>query len=124
MEGDRMNTLIKVLEQMDFNDLDIDDLLDNRDLAVFDTEWIRVYNVVESLKNEGNYSEEENKNNTKLREQVFQMIYEFTNDSDLAGYVSDDFGLISDARLLGYNDLWLDKMVACYEKGSIPCGSL
>lgn len=119
-----MNTLIKVLEQMDFNDLDIDDLLDNRDLAVFDTEWIRVYNVVESLKNEENYSEEENKNNTKLREQVFQMIYEFTNDSDLAGYVSDDFGLISDARLLGYNDLWLDKMVACYEKGSIPCGSL
>ena len=124
MEGDRMNTLIKVLEQMDFNDLDIDDLLDNRDLAVFDTEWIRVYNVVESLKNEGNYSEEENKNNTKLREQVFQMIYEFTNDSDWAGYVSDDFGLISDARLLGYNDLWLDKMVACYENGSIPCGSL
>ncbi|MBR3833836.1 MAG: hypothetical protein IKJ73_05935 [Lachnospiraceae bacterium] len=124
MEGDRMNTLILVLEQMDFNDLDIDDLLDNRGLAVFDTEWIRVYNVVESLKNEGNYSEEENKNNTKLREQVFQMIYEFTNDSDLAGYVSDDFGLISDARLLGYNDLWLDKMVACYEKGSIPCGSL
>ena len=55
---------------------------------------------------------------------ISQMIYEFTNDSDLAGYVSDDFGLISDARLLGYNDLWLDKMVACYEKGSIPCGSL
>lgn len=52
------------------------------------------------------------------------MIYEFTNDSDLAGYVSDDFGLISDARLLEYSDFWLDKMVAYYEKGSIPCGSL
>lgn len=49
---------------------------------------------------------------------------EFTGDSDLAGYVSDDFGLIADARVLGYQDLWLDKLVACYEKGMIPCGSL
>lgn len=41
-----MNILIKVLEQMDFNNLDIDELLDNRELAVFDAEWIRVYNAV------------------------------------------------------------------------------
>lgn len=119
-----MNILIKALEEMDFNNLDIDELLDNRELAVFDAEWIRVYNAVESLKNALNYSDAERENNSKLREQVFRMIYEFTNDSDLAGYVSDDFGLISDARLLEYSDLWLDKMIACYEKGSIPCGSL
>lgn len=116
--------LIIALEQIDFNNLNIDELLDERDLAVFDTEWIRVYNAVESLKNAENYSEAESKNNNKLREQVFRMIYEFTNDSDLAGYVSDDFGLISDAKLLGYSDCWLNKMTACYEKGRIPSGSL
>lgn len=119
-----MNTLIRVLEQMDFNTLDIDDLLDNRDAAVFDAEWIRVYKAVESMKHAENYSEEDKENNIKIREQVFLMIYEFAEDSDLAGYVSDDFGLISDARVLGYQDLWLDKLVACYEKGMIPCGSL
>lgn len=119
-----MNTLIKVLEQMNFNILDIDELLNNRDAAVFDVEWIRVYNAVESLKNSINYPEAEKENNAKIREQVFRMLYEFTSDSDLAGYVSDDFGLISDARLLEYTDLWLDKLVAYYEKGVIPSGIL
>lgn len=119
-----MNTLIKVLEQVNFDTLDIDELLDNRDAAVFDVEWIRVYDAIESLKNLVNYPEAEKETNAKIREQVFRMLYEFTSDSDLAGYVSDDFGLISDAKLLGYKDLWLDKLVACYEKGIIPSGIL
>ena len=122
--GIKMNTLIEKLEQIDFNTLDIEELLDNRDAEVFDTEWIRVYKAVESMKNAENYPEAEKENNTKIREQVFRKLYEFTNDSDLAGYVSDDFGLISDARLLGYKDLWLDELIACYEKGIIPRGSL
>ena len=46
-----MNVLIELLKQIDFSTLDIDELLDNRDAEVFDAEWIRVYNVVESLKN-------------------------------------------------------------------------
>ena len=96
----------------------------SKDIEVFDTEWIRVYKAVESMKNAENYPEAEKENNTKIREQVFRKLYEFTNDSDLAGYVSDDFGLISDARLLGYKDLWLDELIACYEKGIIPRGSL
>lgn len=119
-----MNTLIEKLEQIDFGTLDIDEILDNRDAKVFDAEWIRVYEVVEAIKNNENYSEVEKQNNTKIRERVFRMIYEYTKDADLAGYVSDDFGLIADAKLLGYNDVWLDKMVSCYENSIIPCGSL
>ena len=91
-----MNVLIELLKQIDFSTLDIDELLDNRDAEVFDAEWIRVYNVVESLKNAENYSEVEKKNNSEVREQVFRIIYELTSDGDLAGYVSDDFGLIVD----------------------------
>ena len=60
----------------------------------------------------------------EVREQEFQMIYEFTGNGDLAGYVSDDFGLIADAKLLGYEDLWLNKLCTCYENRTIPCGSL
>ncbi|MBR3823615.1 MAG: hypothetical protein IKJ39_00285 [Lachnospiraceae bacterium] len=119
-----MNTLIEKLEQIDFGTLDIDEILDNRDAKVFDAEWIRVYEVVEAIKNNENYSEVEKQNNTKIRERVFLMIYEYTKDADLAGYISDDFGLIADAKLLGYNDVWLDKMVSCYENSIIPCGSL
>lgn len=119
-----MNTFIEKLEQIDFSTLDIDEILDNRDAKVFDAEWIRVYKVVEALKNEENYSEVEKQNNKKIRERVFLMIYEYTKDTDLASYVSDDFGLIADAKLLGYQDFWLDKMIICYEKGIIPCGNL
>ena len=106
-----MNVLIELLKQIDFSTLDIDELLDNRDAEVFDAEWIRVYNVVESLKNAENYSEVEKKNNSEVREQVFRIIYELTSDGDLAG-------------LLGYEDSWLNKLSACYENRTIPCGSL
>ena len=119
-----MNVLIELLKQIDFSTLDIDKLLDNRDAEVFDAEWIRVYNVVESLKNADNYSEVEKKNNSEVRERAFRMIYELTSDGELAGYVSDDFGLIVDAKLLGYEEPWLNKLSACYENRTIPCGSL
>lgn len=119
-----MDVLIELLKQIDFSTLDIDELLDNRDAEVFDAEWIRVYNVVESLKNAEKYSEVEKKNNSEIREQVFRIIYELTSDGDFAGCVSDDFGLIADAKLLGYDDSWLNKLRSCYENRTIPCGSL
>lgn len=119
-----MNALIGLLKQIDFSTLDIDELLDNRDAAVFDAEWIRVYNAVESLKNVENYSYIEKNRNSEVREQVFRIIYELSNAGDLAGYVSDDFGLIADAELLGYKDSWLDKLRSCYENKTIPCGRL
>ncbi len=119
-----MNELIGLLKQIEFGTLDIDDLLDKRDAEVFDAEWIRVYNAVESLKSVEDYSEMEKKINSEVREQVFKMIYELSNDGDLAGYVSDDFGLIADAELLGYRDSWLDKLISCYKNKTIPCGSI
>lgn len=39
-------------------------------------------------------------------------------------YISDDFGLIVAAKLLGYEDVWLNKLIACYENRIIPCGSI
>lgn len=36
----------------------------------------------------------------------------------------DDFGLIADAKLLGYKDLWLDKLILGYENKTNPCGRL
>ena len=31
---------------------------------------------------------------------------------------------MADAKLLGYEDPWLNKLSACYENRTIPCGSL
>lgn len=120
----KMQKLIEKLEQINFNTLDIDELLDNRDLDVFDTEWNRVYREVEELKNAENYTKKEIEQNKKIRRQVFLLIHELTYYTELAEYISDDFGLIFDAARLGYKDLWLDKLVSCYEKGIIPSGEL
>ncbi len=119
-----MDILIEALSAIDFDELDVDELLDNRDSKVFDTEWVRVYKAIESLKNEGNYTAEEVQANSSIRETVFMKIYGLSKDGDLAAYISDDFGLISDAELLGYEDGWLDKLIACYRKKIIPQGRL
>ena len=119
-----MQKLFEKLEQINFNSLDIDELLDNRDMDVFDTEWNRVYREVEALKNAENYTKEEIEQNKKIRRQVFLLIHELTDYTELAEYISDDFGLIFDAVILDYKDLWIDKLVSCYEKGIVPSGDL
>lgn len=60
----------------------------------------------------------------KLKRKRILTVYEKSEDDELAGYISDDFGLIADSRRLGYSDEWLDKLIACYEKERLPCGTL
>lgn len=52
------------------------------------------------------------------------MVYEKAEDDELAGYISDDFDLIADSKMLGYSDEWLEKLISCYENARIPCGTL
>lgn len=51
-------------------------------------------------------------------------VYERSACDELAGYISDDFGLIADNKTPDYSDEWLDKLISCYEKAIIPCGEL
>lgn len=119
-----MNHLIELLSSINFNSINVNELLDNRDSKLFDAEWSRVYKAILSLKDEENYSAAEKKNNSIIRETVFKKVYALSNNGELAEYVSDDFGMIADAKLLGYQDAWLDKLIACYESKTIPCGLL
>ena len=61
-----MDTLITNLEKIDFSKIDVDFLLDNRETAPFDTEWIRVYKLIDTLKKEKNYSNEIEKYNSDI----------------------------------------------------------
>ena len=119
-----MNHLIEALRDIDFNKVNADDLLDKRDSKLFDAEWSRVYRTIESMKREINYPPAEKRNNAAIREKVFMKIFALSNNGELAEYVSDDFGMIADAKLLGYEDPWLNKLISCYENKTIPCGSL
>ena len=119
-----MDKLIAKLDEIDFTALDIEELLDNRDAAPFDEEWMRVYREIEALKEQKGYSAESEKYNAEIREHVFRKVYDLSEDSELAGDMSDDFGLIVDSRFLDYSDTWLQNLIAYYQNAKIPSGEL
>lgn len=45
-----MYELLDKLSQINYEELDIDDFLDQRDSDPFDSEWVRIYQALEELK--------------------------------------------------------------------------
>lgn len=115
-----MEKLLKTLQEINYEELDIDEILDHRDSEPFDNNWVRVYQTIETIKEKTGCIS----NSDGVREKAFKMVYELSGCGELAGYISDDFGLIADGKMLKYSDEWLDKLVSCYEKLIIPCGKL
>lgn len=123
---DLINELVECLGRINCGAFDEDylnELLDNRDSAPFDTEWCRVNSEINALKNDQSYSDEIEKEQSKIREKAF-MIMEQAAAGELSGYVSDDFGLIYDSLVLNYKDEWLNKLIEAYQKNEIPAGEL
>lgn len=114
-----MLDLLNKLSKIDYENLDIDELLEQRECNPFDCEWMRVYRAIEALK-----VNQQVDDTTEIREKAFMIVYDQSSSDELAGYVSDDFGLIADSKALHYSDGWLSKLIACYQKATIPCGEL
>lgn len=115
----QMLELLDSLSKINFAGLDIDDFLEQRDSEPFDGEWMRVYQAVEALKRDKVVDD-----TREIEKKAYIMAYEKSEDDELAGYISDDFGLIANSKLLGYSDEWLEKLISCYANGTIPCGKL
>lgn len=123
---DLMNELLNCLNSIDYDIFDedyLDELLDTRDSAPFDTEWCRVDEEIEALKNTQCYTDKNEEEQGKIREKAF-MIIEENIDGELSEYVSDDFGLIYDSLVLNYKDEWLNKLITAYKNKKIPAGEL
>lgn len=119
MPDNQMFELLDNLKKVNYETLDIDDFLDQRECEPFDSEWIRVYQAIEELK-KGKSSGRNQRN----REKAYITVFEKTECDDLAGYIADDFGLIADSIMLNYSDEWLEKLISCYKKAIIPRGNL
>lgn len=52
-----LEEIIKKLEEMDFSQMDIEKILEQRDMPAFDKEWMKVYEQLEQLKKEKVYSD-------------------------------------------------------------------
>lgn len=125
---DLMNELLICLNSINYDTFDenyLNDLLDSRDSVPFDMEWCRVNEEIKALKNNQNYTDEnENeKEQDNIREKAF-IIIEKNTGSELSDYVSDDFGIIYDSLVLNYKDEWLNKLIAAYKNKKIPAGEL
>ena len=114
-----MIELLNKLNNINFEELDIDEFLNKRDIEPFDSNWVRVYQIIEEMK-KGRAID-----STKdIEKKVYIIVYEQTGNNELAGYISDDFGLIADSKILGYTEEWLEKFISCYENSLLPCGVL
>ena len=121
-----INSLLDSLRSLDFSSFtedDINDILDGRDADEFDSEWCRVDSEIERLKNSENYTSLNQTEHDEICKKAF-FIIEDKISSELSDYISDDFGLIYDSIVTGYNDIWLAKLVEAYQSGRIPNGEL
>ena len=96
----------------------LDEMLDARDEALFESEWIRVEELVQQHSNEASPAVD------AMRESAYKRAYAITQSPDACGYISDDFGLIADAVCAGVSDPWLSALVASYACGRLPHGEL
>lgn len=117
--GIKMEQLINNLRKINYENLNLDEVLSGRENITFDSEWIRVFDEIKAIKTSLKITD-----NTHIRESAYLIVYENSNSDDLAAYVSDDFGLIFDSIILNYRDEWFDKLIRCYEELNIPNGIL
>ena len=99
------------------SEYDIDNYLEYRDNSDFDRNWVNSDKNITSLKAESADFENREKS---LREQTFKLVLYETNNYDLAGYISDNAGLIYANLFFKCNDLFANQIYASYQSNKLP----
>lgn len=116
-EADRLLTeLTEMITSQSFEGLDIEAYLDERDEPEFADAWMRSFHIL------GERAETDVEEVLRTyREKAFKQTFAYTGDADLAGYVSDDIGLIGVYLLQdGFQDSFLEKLLEGYSQGRLP----
>ena len=98
------------------NENDIDEMLERRDDAGFEEDWLRVFQKLEGKLFSGN-ALTEIKN---IREIAYKKTFEATKHSELAAYVADDFEIIAKSLFADFSDEWLNALFLLYLHGAFP----
>ncbi|MCF5200322.1 hypothetical protein [Pseudomonas syringae] len=96
---------------------DWDSLLDRRDEDDFDASWVKNNEHVASA---GYGAPTDESEITELREYAFKTVMRITNNSEAAGYVSDDIGLLAEAFSKKSMTTWLNDLLSSYLSGNFP----
>ncbi len=118
--SNKLQEIVQRVLDNKINYITIDDLLDERDEDVFSLKWMNEYDAIESLKTKHTHQDL----SFSLRERIFKEVYNQCGNSELAGYVSDDFGLLIDAVAVHHKSTWLNALLNSYALGMIPKGDI
>ena len=100
-----------------FQGLDIDSYLDKRDDSNFADEWMSAYQ--RWVQDADSIAEDELLRAS--REQAFKQTLQHTGNPELAGYVSDDIGLIGARLLQGEHEhSFVGQLLESYHNGKLP----
>jgi hypothetical protein len=99
--------------------IDWDEQLDRRDMGEFDENWTMNHDIVQNAEARMFPDSEID----KLREFAFKKVFAITQNPDLAGYVSDDFGLIGEAVQTNAVTPWIRELIKDYIEGTFPTSS-
>lgn len=126
MSRSDVNTWLKELQDrrlirdQHFEGLDIEAYLDMRDEAPFADEWMQAYE-----RYAGDPAAAEDEVLRQIRETAFKQTISLTGDPEIAGYVSDDFGLIGLFLLqeVVIEDTFVHQLLESYRQGTLPLRS-
>jgi hypothetical protein len=98
------------------SDEEIDEMLDRRDDAEFEEDWLRVFQALEKK----TFVADDLTEIKNIREIAYKKTFEATNHSELAAYVADDFEMIAKSLLADFSDEWLNALFLSYLHGAFP----
>lgn len=105
----------RILSQQTFEGLDVEAYLDQRDASEFADEWMQAF---ERFAQSDEVEEEVLR---ACRELAFKRTIALAGDPELAGYVSDDIGLIGAALLQDeMKDSFVMHLLERYQQGTLP----
>lgn len=100
-----------------FDDLDVDEALDDRDRKIFDDQWVKNFKLVENIV----LNVDQKKTIDRIREESFKKTFVLTESSELASAVSDDFELMAKYLIANISEKWiLEKLIKSYSNGIFP----
>lgn len=114
----------RVLRGGMFVKLHVEEVLNQRCMAVFDNEYQRVFRELETHTRNAQIPEDELVAVNDVREAAYRTALAFSNSPELATAVCDDFELLGASLAAGFNDGWLNGLWLAYRQGKIPHSTL
>jgi hypothetical protein len=98
-----------------FKGINLDALLDSRDEAPFDDNWMKSYDSVEAL-----WGQRNSDCVNTVAEKAYKTAARISALHEASSYISDDFRLMAQVFELNHNDEFINGLLTQYASGHIP----